>query len=344
MDDQSLLTEQPLPATSGVGPDLTVVIVSAAGGATLHRTLAAIAAQTIAPRIEVLAVTPDPSDEVGTRVARLTATLHSFRALSVDSVPNVDFAAGRVILDGTAPIVSSIEDHAFPEPEWAENILSAFADPAVVAAGSAFVNANPQSGMSWGTMLIALGPWNPRVKPGRIDWIQLHDCTYRRAALEPLGPDLWALFNRESDVLLRLKAADGAFAFVPAARVRHLNPSQFVGCAKLRINAGRLAAAGRWTSEKWGPLRRAIYVLGSPAIPLVRYVKLRKNVFGNHPGGSELRAGWAVFYGLVFDAIGQAIGFAAGPGAARDALAGHELDRTQELNPADSRRFAPVEI
>lgn len=338
------MTDQPPLATPPATPDLTVVIVCAAGGAKLHRTLAAIASQTIAPRIEVLAVTPDPAEEVAARVARLTAALHSFRAVSVESVPNVDFAAGRAILEGTAPIVASIEDHAFPEPEWAETILPAFDDPEVVAASSAFVNANPQSGMSWGTMLIALGQWHPGVKPGRIGWIQLHDCTYRRAALERLGPDLWSLFNRESDVLQRLKAAGGAFAFVPAARVRHLNASQFGCCANVRMNAGRLAASVRWTSEKWGPLRRAIYVLGSPAIPLVRYVKLRGSVFGNHPGGSELRAGWAVLYGLVFDAVGQAIGFAAGPGASRDALARHELDRTTELNPADTRRFAPIEI
>lgn len=323
-------------------PDLTVVIVCAAGGAKLDRTLTSIAAQTIGPRIEVIAVTPDPAEQVERRVFRLTGNLHSFHAIHVDSIPNVDFAAGREILQGSAPFVASIEDHAFPEPEWAETVLRAFEDPDVVAAGSAFLNANPQSGMSWSVLLIALGAWHPKVRAGRIDWIQLHDCTYRRAALTTLGPEVWRLFNRESEVLLRLRAQGGAFAFAPTARIRHLNASRWRDCAVLRLNGGRLAASLRWTSEGWGLPRRLLYILGAPAIPFVRYIKMRRVIFGNHPGASELRWGWAVLYGLNFDAIGQAVGFAAGIGGARDALAAHEIDRTNELNQADRRRFLPL--
>ena len=54
---------------------------------------------------------------------------------------NVDFAAGSTLREARAPFVASIEDHAYPEPEWAEKTLEMF-DDRTVAVGAAFMAAN----------------------------------------------------------------------------------------------------------------------------------------------------------------------------------------------------------
>jgi hypothetical protein len=319
-------------------PALGVVLVCPTGRAGLHRTLAAIAAQTIAHRIEVLVATPDAG--LAEAEARLVARLHSLRLFVEPRIPNVDHMAARLLPLATAPIVAAIEDHAFPDPDWAERLLAQ--DDGIAAAfGSAMVNANPGSPFSWANMLIAYGQWSEATPGGPIGWVALHNGTYRRAALAAFGDDLWRLFNRDSEVLHRLKAAGATFRFAPAARIRHLNPSSLGATARLRFDAGRLAAAVRWRAEGWGWGRRLVYALSGPLIPLVRYRRMRRELFGPPPRPAERRHGPALFAGLVFDAAGQVAGFLAGAGGARERLAVFEMDRMQHLNAADRAAFRP---
>lgn len=329
-------------------PDLGVVVVCAAGGWRVRRTLAALAAQTAAHGIEVTLVTPDPPEVVAEREARLLSYFHSHSIRHEPTIDNVDFTVGRYLLESRAPVVAGVEDHAFPDPAWAEGVLAQFAaDPGCVAVGSAFTNANPASGASWAVFLVAFGPWSERATAGAIRWIQLHNTAYRRAALEALAAELpdgsiWPLFNRESEILLRLRERGGSFRFAPDAVLLHLNASSWATAARLRFHAGRLTAAGRQAKEGWAWPRRLLYFAGGPLIPFVRYVRMRSELFGRIPGAREARHGPALFFALASDAVGQMTAFLAGPGEARMRLAEHELDRISELNRADARNFGPL--
>lgn len=319
------------------GPALSVVLVAQAGLPQLRRTLAALAAQTIAERIEL--VLAAPAAEAAAGAQRLTAAFHSHRTLALGRIDNVDHAAAQGVLAASAPIVASIEDHAFPEPEWAERLLEVW-DGECVAVGSAMLNANPASGLSWTNILIAYGQWSEATPEGEIDTVPLHNGSYRRSALQPFADEMPMLFNREGEVLIRLREAGGRFRFAPRARIRHLNPSRLDSTARLRIDAGRLYAAKRAGDEGWGVARRAAYTLLGPLIPAIRYARMRKELFG--PGkGRELRHGPALLIGLAFDGIGQMLGNIAGPGGARDRLATFEMDRMEHLTPRDRAIFRP---
>ncbi len=253
-------------------------------------------------------------------------------------ISNVDHAAARGLLEASAPIVASIEDHAFPEPEWAERLLEVWTEDCV-AVGSAIVNANPASGLSWTNQLIAYGQWSERVPEGEADAVALHNGSYRRSALEPLAAELPRLFNRESEVLHRLKAAGGRFRFAPRARIRHVNPSSLGSTGRLRMDAGRLYGAKRASDEGWGWGKRLTYTALGPLIPLVRYGRMRRELFAE--GVSEARRGPYVMVGLIFDAAGQMAGYLLGPGGARDRLATFEMDRLRHLNASDRRVLDP---
>lgn len=331
--EQGAAAEEPAP-----GPALSVVVVCASGWRNLRGTLAALASQTIAPRIELLAVAPD---EPGPEAARLFACLGSVRTFQVPTIRKVDEEAAAVILGARAPVVASLEDHAFPEPEWAEAVLRPFAnDPSCVAVGSALMAANPASRLGTGNMLVAFTRWSEAAPAGPIPWLQLHNIAYRRNALAALASEageLPPLFNRESEVVLRLRER-GTLHFAPAARIRHLNPSRLRSVASIRLHAGRLDAASRAAREGWGPVRRLLYGLASPLIPLLRYARLRRLALGR-PGISERRHGPGMVAVLAFDGLGQGVGFLSGPGAARERLAQAEHDRYGDLSRRDAADF-----
>ena len=264
------------------------------------------------------------------------------RVIEQSPIHNVDFASGRVLASAQAPVVASIEDHAFPDADWAEAILDAYGRSDAVSIGSAMVNANPGPALSWSNMLLAYGQWSEATPEGPTDWVAHHNGTWRRAALEALGTDdLWRGFDREGTVMHRLREAGGTFAFAPRARVRHVNPSSLGATFRLRQDAGRLYAANRARDERWGWPRRAAYVALSPLIPPLRYMRMRRELFGKRAEVTEARHGPAMLLGLVFDAMGQMLGYVAGAGGSRDRLATFEMDRLQHLSRSDRRAFAP---
>lgn len=322
------------------GPMLSVVLVTPTGLPQLRRTLESIAAQTIAERIELLVVAPsaDLLDEAG----GLTRRFQSTRVIATSPIVNVDHAVARGLLEAKAPIVASIEDHAYPEPEWAERLIDAFDDDSV-AVGSAILNANPGAPLSWSNMLIAYGQWSEATPAGEIGWVALHNGSYRRASLEPFGAELCRLFNREGEVLLRMREAGGRFRFAPMARIRHVNPSSLSSTARLRIDAGRLYAANRARDERWSWPRRLVFVALGGAVPVLRYARMRRELFAGRRDLSEARHGPALLIGLIFDAIGQVAGVLTGPGGARDRLATFEMNRMDHLSRSDRAIFAPPE-
>ena len=321
-------------------PDLSVALVCAGGWRPLGRTLRALAAQTIAERIELIITVPEqkPPEEL----ASLLESFHQIEVIEEAPIRNVDFAAGRALPRAKAPIVASIEDHAFPDAEWAEHIVDAYSRSDAVAIGSAIVNANPHGTLSWSNMLLAYGQWSEATPEGPIDWVAHHNGTWRRAALAALGPDdLWRGFDREGTVMRRLLEAGGTFAFAPRALVRHINPSRLGATFQLRFDAGRLYAANRARDERWGWPKRIAYMVLSPLIPATRYLRMRRELFGKRPEVTEARHGPAMLIGLAFDGMGQMLGYVAGSGGARDRLATFEMDRLQHLSAADWRLFAP---
>ena len=101
--------------------------------------LAALRAQDVAPRLEIVIAAPPPSTRA--RVARGTG----FAALTLlDRDPLADLAGTRAALARacTGPVVLATETHCLPEPAWAGALARAHAGGAA-AAGPVVHNANP---------------------------------------------------------------------------------------------------------------------------------------------------------------------------------------------------------
>ncbi len=322
-------------------PALSAVVVTAGDFSSLRRTVAALREQSVADRIELVIVAPDAAALAGAAESEL-AGFHSVARVEAGPISNVDHASAPGLLRASAPIVASIEDHAFPAPDWAEELLAVWREGGPWGAvGSAIVNANPGSGLSWTNMLIAYGQWRQDRRAGAIDWLPAHNVSMRRDLLDAHAGELAPLLGREGLLLRRILAEGHRFGFAPNARIRHVNPSTLGATALLRFDAGRLYGARRASEGGWGVGKRLVYIGGGPLIPLLRFKRLHAEQLGRRrPRDAAAGTAPALLLGLAFDAAGQMAGYAAGAGGAPDRLAVFEMDRTRHVTRRDRALLA----
>lgn len=326
--------------TDATTPAITIAVTTGYRPEAARMTLSAIAAQTIADRIELLFCV-QPGADVGP-VRHLLQAVGSHRVFDGMQIDTVEKCSARMALQAKAPFVALIEDHAFPDPEWAETMVAAFEETGADGIGSGMLNANPAMQLSWGNFMLSYAHWSEANPEGPTDWISHHNGSFRLSALQMLTPDeVVEGCNREGDVVKRLKEKGAKLYFKPSARIRHINPSSLSSSYQLRSAVGRLYAWNRARNEGWGAFKRAAYFVLGPTIPLLRYARMRKVVFGQLPETSERSHALALISGLVFDAAGQMMGYVAGPGGARERLARFEMDRAMHLTPEDRRRLYP---
>jgi hypothetical protein len=314
-------------------PRLSVVIVTD-GFATIRKTVRHLLAQTVAETVELVIVTPDarlvpPESDVD--------GLHSHQVVGVGDIRSLSWARAPGIRAARAPIVALAESHCFPEPEWAERLLAAHED-GWVAVGPAVFNANPESVVSWVNLLLDYGPWLGPTAGGEMDDLPGHNSSYKREALLAFGDRLESMLEAETIMHAELRAAGHRLYQEPAMRAAHLNVTRTTSWLGERFQTGRRFASAR--SHWWPVWRRAAYALGSPLIPVVRFLRLRHDLRRTRTG-RELRGyGYVLLIlALAVSAAGESVGYAFGSGDSTYALSRLELHKERHL-----RRSEQVEL
>jgi hypothetical protein len=307
-------------------PALTVVLLAPDELASVERTLDALERQTVAGRLEVVVVAAGAAAREPT--ARWARRALPVRRVEVGALDGVGRGYAEGIRAAGAPVVALGEDHAFPEPGWAEALLAAHGD-GVGAVGSVMVNANPERWLSWANLLVGYGPWVEPARDGEMADLPGANVSYPTALLRALdGEDraLDRLLEREGGLHAALRARGLRLVLAAGARTQHVNVAQAGATARLRFNVGRLYAAQRAQREAWPAWRRAAYAAASPLIPLVR---LRREAGALRRRGLRLRgpALAGLVAGLALDGAGQAAGFGRGPGRSLAVLADFEFER-----------------
>ena len=257
------------------------------------------------------AVEREVPDHVRRRFAAVTV---------VDADPQeMHEARARGLLAASAPVVVIGETHCYPQPGWARAIMAATAEWDAV--GPQIINANPATGLSWANLTIDYGPFLRPVR-GESDILPGQNAALHTSLLEPYRDDL-ADWMRMPYLLFQRLREEGARLFVePDARTAHLNVTDRRAWLQERHGAGRTFASDR--SGSWSRRRRAVYALGSPAIPLVR---ARRTLRDLRRGGGPLRAVLPLLTGLLASATGEAVGYAIGSKEGLPTIFVTELDR-----------------
>ncbi len=306
-------------------PQLSVIVITPDNYQTVRQTLAHLRAQTARDQLELVIVAPQPEPVAG-----------DFRWIKfVPFTGMASTAAARAagVRAATAPVVAFVEEHAFPQPDWAAALIEAHRQP-YAGIGPAICNANPATLTSWANLIIEYAPWLDPVPGGPAALIPGHNSSYKRAVLLEYGDRLEAMLDAESVLHWDLQGRGQSLAMAPAAKTAHFNFSVIGSSVPLRFNGGRLFAAAR--CRQWPLAKRILYIVASPLIPVVRLAKLIREMA--KPGR---RLPWRVlplmFVALVIDGAGELIGYLAGAGDAMRRLTDMEFHRQRYLTAADRR-------
>jgi hypothetical protein len=319
-----------LTTSTSSSAELSVVLVAGSGPAGIVRTMRHLRAQTARRRMEVLIVAESAA---GFDLAALGAgEFAACRIVEVGPITERGGAAARGMLAATTPIVGLIEDHSYPEPEWAEALLRAHAG-AWSGVGPAVSNANPESAASWVNYILAYGGFAPPQDAGERDLLPWHNSAYKRDVLTPLGEGLGPLLEWEGKLQADLRSRGHALYLEPAALTQHSNVSSASSTVGLNLQRGRILGAQRAARERWPIWRRVLQAVAFPLFPLLQ-ARYLLPAMRRLPIPPTLRP--RVYLGLGATlgvlAVAEAWGLLTGEGDAVARMEDYELHRTRHLS------------
>ncbi len=288
-------------------PALTAIVATPDEYATVARTIEFLKKQTIVAQIEMVLVVPSrATGEIP------FAELEMFHSVQLIEMPNLNYAGAMAqgIRHARAPIVALTEDHAFPASNWAERLVAAHREPHAVV-GPKMRNGNPTSWVSWADFYVGYGKWAEPIESGQHDFLMAHNDSYKRAVLLEFGTALEEMLASETALHFELKRRGHTFWLEATTYTAHLNFDRWRPYLSAMFFSGRMFGAYR--AWNWSSGKRALYTLASPLIPLVRFVRIRRDVLrAKMPRRSRIALYGAIMLGLGADALGQGIGYALG--------------------------------
>jgi hypothetical protein len=301
-------------------PELSVILVTETIPLAME-TISHLAAQTAAGKLELVLGTPDGTLNGGP-VPEMQR-FHSMRVIQWDPAKGAPSGRAAAIFEASAPVVVLSETHCFPEPGWAEALIDAHRGP-WAGVGPELDNDNP-SGISWGNLLVDYSQWVAPATPGPADDIPGHNSSYKRSLLLEFGDELPHLLESESNLHWSLRARGHRLYVEPRARTHHRNITKVVPALVEHFYNGRTFGALR--SRRWHPLRRILYALGSPLVPLLRASRIVRQLRQKDRLDLLRRALPMMMATLVSHAAGEMTGYLSGSGRSVPAMVKYEVDR-----------------
>lgn len=318
-------------------PEISVVIVTPDDFATIGNTMKCLMNQTVKDKMEIVIVVPF-ADRINPDNSE-PLDFHRVKVVEVGTVKSIAWGNAEGTRHATAPVIVFAEDHSYPDPDWAEALIGAH-EQQWAAVGPVVKNANPGSAFSWADLLMTYGPWLDSTPAGIVDHLPGYNCSYKRPILLEYENELESMLKEEIFLHQDLRSRGFQIYLEPKARISHTNFSLPSSWIKVQFLTGRVFAAAR--SKNWSALKRAIYVLGAPLIPVIRIRHIIFEVY--KPGGlknmeftKKIRVLLAITFGLVLDGLGQLTGFAAGAGNSKEKLSAYEFHRYRHLTEKDRK-------
>lgn len=293
--------------------------------------ISSLARQTIADKLELVIVASDAND-VRVHSEGLSG-FHTIRVVGTHSITPQSAARALGVHASTAPFVFIAETHAFPDPDVLAKLVEVLSGEWSVGVPG-FRNSNPHNGLSWAAFLSDYGAWADTLPAGEIARTPSHDVAFRRSTLMEFGDRLEHALSFGDDLRLGLQARGHRAYFEPSAGLQHVNINRLGPWIHERFVCGVLI--GGYRAERWGLMRRLVYALASPLIPLIVLARIRRGVRDTRrrqrlPVGTYA----AIVAGTILKAAGECRGYVLGAGkSAEEDMTGFEV-RKLAINAGD---------
>ncbi len=315
-----------------LSPQLSVVMVVHTDSENFRMALEHLRAQTVLNLLELIIVAPSRK-ELNLDLRTLDGfSTHKIVELRTFESEGAAKAAG--VMAASAPLIAFVEDHSYPEPFWAEALISAHSRGNLAAVGPVMLNANPHCAIAWGTFLVFYGQWMAAQPQKEIKHLPGNQSCYRRELLLTYHSRLSEMLAAESVLQWDLFARGHLLYQEPRAKVYHLNFSRLGPALSEYCLCSRIFAANR--VHEWNRMRRILYAFASPLLPLIR---LRRSL--EDAGRARLRTGVtlralpSLFLTLCAGSIGEFFGYTFGAGKAHERLLGFFSKRHLFYAPRD---------
>jgi hypothetical protein len=314
-------------------PEISVVLITRSSFLTIRKTVRHLLQQTVRDRLELLIVAP--SREALSLADSDVEGFHSLQVVEVGPIRSMSDARTAATHRATATVVAFAEDHCYPDPDWAEALIKAHHHPCA-AVGPAIRNGNPRTLTSWVTYLMSFSRWTEPVTAGATDGLPWHNTSYKRDLLLAYGDQLPSLLCVEGFLQQNLVARGHRLYLAPMAKVTHVNISLPSCSFEHAFLGGRLFGAFRARYGKWSRVRRLLYIVAAPLIPVVRLQRSYREI--RRIGEQERllpRVLPALCVALCFHALGELMGYAFGPGNGEPRYSIYELTRIEQITEDD---------
>jgi hypothetical protein len=310
-----------------------------------EKALRHLAAQTVAAEMEMIVATDLPEN-----FEAAAPLLQQFGAVQrvVGDVRYLPHLRAACAMRARAPYVAFCEDHSFPEPTWAAELVAAFdSDANVVAVCPAMVNPNPVHPVSraqFSAYFARAG--RDRWAPGLhvVAGLPWHNTAYRadvlRAFGDTLGHDLEVEGMLQEQIVRRFPSS--YFVLNTRVATHHVNVSRLWPACLHAFVGGRLYALERSARLGWSPLRRVVQALASPLVPFVRLARDRHLLNASVRGPIDAVNLWMhALIMALFHAAGEAAGCVLGPADLVPTYSNFECRRARFVRAADVMLLEP---
>jgi glycosyltransferase involved in cell wall biosynthesis len=290
-------------------PAVSVVIASIVGSPFIDDCLASVFAQKNAPPFEVIVVDCRGPDNVARLSKRFPEArfIHLAKRETVPRLRSIGFEQSR------GAIIAVIEEHCLAADNWLATLSAAFS-PDYVAVGGPVGFRDDGRLRDWITYFIEYNSYLPPWPDGETFNVGSANAAYRRQTLQ----SNLALLTRgywEATLHPKLLGERAKFHSVPDMIVYHRGPFGYLYYLRQRYLFSRAFAGARRPSLS--AVKRAVYLLAAPVIPLLLLARIGSRVFAKkcHPDKFLLSLPLLI-PALASYVVGEWVGYAFGPGQA----------------------------
>src|SRR5262245_42696463 len=176
-------------------PRLSVILATRERYSAIRKTVSCLRNQTACSQIELVIVAP--SRQVLELDVRQFDQFACYQVVEIDRFESIGRANAEGVRHAKSAIVALAEDHCFPDPQWAEELIAAHEGP-WTAIGPGVRNAKPKAAVSWADLLIGYGPWLAPSPSREAEFLPGHNTSYKRAVLLEYGDQLDSLLQAET--------------------------------------------------------------------------------------------------------------------------------------------------
>ncbi len=173
-----------------------------------------------------------------------------------------------------AEIIALIDADCTAKEDWIGKVISTHETYNSPAVGGAIANGDTGSYVGWAAYFCEFSQWMPGTHAKYLKDIAGANMSYKRRVFDEFGPFIEGTYCSDTEFHWRLGLANYRLRFVPAILVSHYCIESFSKLLHHEYNHGQNFARVRMRSQNFSNLKRFIYVVFSPLIPLRLFLKI----------------------------------------------------------------------